>query len=152
MKKVIVLVAMFGLGLMKGQTLNSKGLYEDNDGALFNGVVSQVQNGTRTELQVKEGVIEGQADYYYASGRLMETGYFHLGQKDRKWTRYAENGNVIAIGFYNLGKKTGTWLVFDEKGHKRFEMNYLDGAKTGIWTNWDEQGEIVSTVDHSKLN
>ena len=152
MKTLILSIAFCGLSFLNAQTLNEKGLYIDSEGGLFSGVVSQVQNSIKSEFTVKDGLVEGDASYFYASGRLMESGYFSKGQKDHKWTRYNENGAVMAIAFYNAGKKTGTWLVFDEKGNKRFEMNYSDGQKTGIWTNWDEKGEVLSQIDHSRLN
>jgi antitoxin component YwqK of YwqJK toxin-antitoxin module len=153
MKKLILTFAgVFALGLLTAQTLNEKGLYIDSEGELFSGTISQLQNTTKSQFSVKEGVIEGEAAYFYASGTLMESGFFTKGQKDQKWTRYSENGSVIAIAFYTLGKKSGTWLVFDDKGKKRFEMNYNDGQKSGIWTSWDENGALLSTVDYTKVN
>lgn len=161
MKKVVILVlSVLSLGVLNAQKLNDKGLYiNDNEnsanlynGELFNGILSETKNGIKSELTVKEGVVEGPATYYYASGNLMEQGMFTKGQKDQKWLRYNENGTTSAIAFYNLGKKTGTWLVYDENGKKRFEMNYTDGEKTGIWTNWDENGSVAGTKDYSHAN
>ncbi len=153
MKKLIFIFAsVFALGYFNAQTINDKGLYIDSDGELFNGTISQMQNNTKSAFTVKQGVIDGEASYFYASGKLMESGYFTKGQKDQKWTRYSENGSVMAIAFYALGKKSGTWLVFDDKGNKRFEMTYNEGQKSGIWTNWDESGEVLSTVDYTKVN
>lgn len=161
MKKVVVIVlSVLGLGVLNAQKLNDKGLYINDseltpnlfNSELFNGVISETKNGIKSELTVKEGVIDGPATYYFASGKVMETGMFTKGQKDHKWVRYNENGSTSAIAFYNLGKKTGTWLVFDETGKKRFEMNYKDGEKTGIWTSWDESGAVASTKDYSLAN
>lgn len=149
---VLMFAGVLVLGTASSQTLNENGLYTDNEGELFSGTISQVQNNTKSQFTVKNGVIEGEASYFYASGNLMEVGYFTKGQRDQKWTRYSEKGSVLGIAFYNLGKKSGTWLVFDDKGNKRFEMNYADGQKSGIWTNWDENGEILSTVDYTKVN
>ncbi len=151
-KSLLLLVSVFTLGNLNAQTLNDKGLYVDSEGQLFSGTLSQIQNNAKSQFTVKEGVIEGPTTYFYASGKLMEDGYFSNGQKDQKWTRYSENGKVIAIAFYTMGKKSGTWLVFDDNGKKRFEMNYNNGQKSGIWTNWDENGEILSTVDYTKVN
>lgn len=134
------------------QTQNAEGLYVDSEGNLFSGTVSKSVDGIKTDFAVKEGVIDGEAHYYYASGNLMESGMYVKGIKDSKWTRYSESGTVMAVAFYNMGKKTGTWLVYDEKGNKRYEMNYLNGEKTGVWTNWDENGMIASTKDYSKVN
>lgn len=160
MKKIaLITLSILGFGL-SAQTLNDKGLYINEgensaglfNGELFNGIISETKNGIKSELTVKEGVVEGEATYYYASGKVMEKGIYTKGQKDQKWTRYNENGSVSAIAFYNLGKKTGTWLVFDENGKKRFEMNYNNGEKTGVWTNWDENGVVVNTKDYSMAN
>lgn len=151
-KLVLVVCSVLSFGTFLAQSLNNNGLYVDSDGSLFNGKISQTQNQIKSDFNVKEGVITGEANYYFASGNLMESGYFTAGKKDQKWTRYNENGSIAAIAFYALGKKTGTWLVFDETGKKRFEMTYEDGQKAGVWTNWDENGAIVSTKDYSKVN
>lgn len=161
MKKIVIVVlSVLSVGFLNAQKLNDKGLYINEgentanliNGELFNGVITDTKNGIKSELTIKEGVVEGPASYYFASGKLMETGIFTKGQKDQKWVRFNENGSTSAIAFYNLGKKTGTWLVYDENGKKRFEMNYEDGEKTGIWTSWDENGSVASTKDYSHAN
>jgi antitoxin component YwqK of YwqJK toxin-antitoxin module len=158
-KSVFILAALLSLNVLHAQTLNEKGLYVDDNytaalfnGELFNGVVTKTQDGIKSEFTVQEGVLNGAANYYYASGKLMESGTFTKGQKDQKWVRFTENGAVSAIAFYNLGKKTGTWLVFDENNKKRFEMNYDNGEKSGVWTSWDENGAVAATKIYGQLN
>lgn len=153
MKKIGFLVlSVLSLGILNAQTQNDRGLYINDNGSLFSGIVSKTQNDIKSDFTVKEGVIDGEANYYYASGKIMESGMFTKGQKDQKWVRYNENGTTSAIAFYNLGKKTGTWVVYDENGKKRFEMNYANGEKTGVWTNWDENGVVAGTKDYSHSN
>ena len=153
MKKMFfLLIAAFSASFLSAQVQNEKGLYIDSDGELFNGIISTTHNNLKADLTVKEGIIEGDVTYFYASGAKMETGSFTKGQRDQKWIRYSESGKISAIAFYSLGKKTGTWLVFDDNGNKRFEMNYNDGLKTGVWTTWDENGAVASSKDYSKLN
>lgn len=161
MKKLVVLVlSVVSFSFLNAQKLNDKGLYvnESENGAtqfsgeLFSGVLSETKNGVKSELTIKEGVVEGEATYYSASGKLLEKGTFKQGKKDQKWVRFNTNGTTSAVAFYNLGKKTGTWLVYDENGKKRFEMNYADGEKTGVWTNWDENGAVAGTKDYSHAN
>ncbi|PBQ32235.1 hypothetical protein CNR22_10785 [Sphingobacteriaceae bacterium] len=161
MKKLVVLVlSVVSFSFLNAQKLNDKGLYVNESenaatqfsGELFTGVLSETKNGIKSELTVKEGVVEGEATYYSASGNLLEKGTFTKGQKDQKWVRFNANGTTSAVAFYNLGKKTGTWLVYDENGKKRFEMNYADGEKTGVWTNWDENGAVAGTKDYSHAN
>lgn len=145
-------LSVVSLSLLNAQTQNDKGLYIDSEGELFSGTITNTQDNIKCEMNVSAGVVNGPTNYYFASGKLMESGTFTNGVKDQKWTRYNENGTTSAIAFYNLGKKTGTWLVFDEKGNKRFEMNYTNGEKTGQWTSWDESGAVANTKDYSKVN
>jgi len=153
MKKLaITLASILTLSFANAQTQNDKGLYIDNEGDLFSGTITKTQDNIKSEFNVTEGVITGKANYYYASGNLMETGTFTNGVKDQKWVRFNENGSTSAVAFYNLGKKTGTWMVYDDKGNKRFEMTYNNGDKTGVWTSWDENGAVASTKDYSKVN
>jgi antitoxin component YwqK of YwqJK toxin-antitoxin module len=153
MKKLaIAVLSVLSFSLLNAQTQNDKGLYIDSEGELFSGTISKTQDNIKCEMNVTAGVISGSANYYYATGQLMESGMFTNGVKDQKWVRYNENGTTAAIAFYNLGKKTGTWLVYGEKGNKRFEMNYSNGEKIGQWTSWDENGAIASTKDYSKVN
>jgi antitoxin component YwqK of YwqJK toxin-antitoxin module len=150
MKKLgFIIAAVLSLNLLSAQQLNDKGLYITSDGELFSGSITSHINNVKSKITVKEGVVAGEAEYFYASGSLMETGTFTDGKKDLKWTRFNENGTTSAIAFYTLGKKSGTWLVFDDAGKKRFEMNYNNGEKTGVWTNWDENGLVVNTKNYN---
>ncbi|MCE3260209.1 MAG: repeat variant [Bacteroidetes bacterium] len=148
--KTLIFLFITALSLsVQAQQLNEKGLYVDSDNGLFSGIITANNNGIRSEIQVKNGQINGEAIYYYASGNVMEKGNFADGKKDQKWIRFNENGTTAAVAFYNLGKKTGTWLVYDDKGNKRFEMNYTDGEKSGIWTIWDENGVVQNTKNYN---
>jgi antitoxin component YwqK of YwqJK toxin-antitoxin module len=151
-KLVFIVLSVLSLNFLNAQVQNDKGLYIESNGDLFSGTLTQTQNGIRSEFKVKDGIVDGEANYFYASGKTMETGTFTKGQKDQKWVRFNENGTTSAIAFYTLGKKTGTWLVYDENGKKRFEMNYTDGEKTGVWTSWDENGAAASTKDYTQSN
>jgi antitoxin component YwqK of YwqJK toxin-antitoxin module len=153
MKKAILFALVFtGISVLQAQTLNDKGLYVDSEGDLFSGTISKQQENVRCELQVKDGQLNGQANYYYASGKLMESGQFLNGQKNQKWERYNENGQVSAIAFYNFGKKDGNWVVFDDKGNKRYEMSYTDGKKSGVWLSYDASGVVIEKKDYSTVN
>jgi antitoxin component YwqK of YwqJK toxin-antitoxin module len=149
---ILVAIQVLCTGMLCSQTLNDMGLYVADDGTLFNGTITAHKNGVRSDLQVKDGQVNGEAAYYYASGSLMEKGVFKGGQKHDQWTRFNEQGKISAIAFYELGKKNGTWLVFDDKGIKRMEMHYRDGEKTGIWISWNESGGITDTKDYGKVN
>lgn len=152
MKNMIAICFFFLMTAATAQTLNEKGLYIDSEGNLFSGVITAMNNNVKSEMDVKEGVLSGKANFYFASGKLMEAGMMANGLKDGQWTRYSENGITSAIGFYAAGKKTGTWIVNDEAGKKRMEMNYSNGEKTGTWTSWDENGIVANTKVYGGAN
>ncbi len=152
MKNLITICFLFLMTAANAQTLNEKGLYIDSENNLFSGVITAMNNTVKSEMEVKEGVINGKANYFFASGKLMEAGMMANGLKDGQWTRYTETGLTSAIGFYSAGKKSGTWTVFDETGKKRMEMNYSNGEKAGTWTSWDENGAVASTKTYGGAN
>jgi antitoxin component YwqK of YwqJK toxin-antitoxin module len=132
---------------------NDKGLYANEDGSLYTGLLENDENGIKKSvIQVKEGQLDGEAKYFYTSGKLMETGMFAKGLRSGKWVRYNETGMMTGFALYKDGKKDGTWLVFDDNGKKCFEMTYKNGEKTGVWNSWDETGNLVSTKDYSQVN
>ncbi|MBA3662836.1 MAG: hypothetical protein H0W61_01320 [Bacteroidetes bacterium] len=149
---ILIFVFILTCRLSMAQNLNDIGLYVNSEGDLFNGVLTVQKDKVKSELSVRNGVIEGPANYFYASGNLMESGNFTGGKKDQKWIRYNENGVITATAFYSLGKKAGIWQVFDDNGKIRFEMKYQDGEKTGIWTSWDESGIVSNTKNYSVSN
>lgn len=132
---------------------NENGFYLNPDGTYYTGVLETNENGVKKSvLEVNNGQLNGEATYYYASGKLMETGYFNNGQRDGKWIRYNESGIMVGLAAYSMGKKHGTWLVWDDNGKKRFEMNYKMGEKSGVWFNWDENGQLLSSKDFGQIN
>lgn len=155
MKKVSIILfffvmAQFAIAQVKQ---NDNGLYADANGKLYTGVLETEENGTKKSvIEVKDGQINGEAKYYYASGKLMETGSFEKGVKSGKWIRYNESGLMIGLAAYKAGKKDGTWMVWDDSGKKRFEMTYKDGEKTGVWNQWDEKGDLFASKDYGQVN
>ncbi len=150
---ILALMILLAPGLLSQISLNEKGLYQDRDGALFTGKLESNENGIKTSaLEIKEGNLNGEAQYFYASGKLMETGSFENGVKNGKWTRYNESGVTVGLAIFNAGKKNGTWLVWDDTGNKLFEMHYSNGEKTGTWYNWDPSGQLISSKDFSNGN
>lgn len=155
MKKISFILGLIMLAVFANAQVkqNSDGLYANADGTLFTGTLNLDENGVKKSiLEITAGQINGEAKYYYASGKLMETGMYEKGLKAGKWIRYNESGLMTGLAAYSAGKKDGTWIVWDDNGKKRFEMNYKNGEKTGIWNNWDENGAVVSTKDYGQAN
>ena len=144
------MIAQFAISQVKQ---NDKGLYTNADGSLYTGTLETDENGAKKSvIEVIDGQINGEAKYYYASGKLMETGSFEKGLKAGKWIRYNESGTMIGLAAYKAGKKDGAWMVWDDSGKKRFEMSYKDGEKTGVWNQWDEKGDLLASKDYGQVN
>jgi len=152
MKKLVIVCFFFFAVAAQAQQLNEKGLYIDSEGNLFSGVITAMNNGVKSQLEIKDGLPDGKSAYFFNSGKIMESGWMAMGLKTGLWTRYTETGKVVATGYYESGKKTGTWLVYDENGSKRMEMNYANGEKTGTWTSWDESGAVAGTKIYGGAN
>ena len=148
------LLFLLSFSITKAQiTKSSEGFYTDASGNLFTGLVEQkMENESKFTLQILNGKEEGEANYFYASGKIMEKGNFSEGKKSEEWKRYSENGNLIGMGIYLNGKKNGNWLVWDDKGNKLFEMNYENGEKSGTWQQWDVAGNLVNETVYGIRN
>lgn len=67
--------------------------------------------------QLKAKFIKVDADwvevvYFFESGAIKETGYFHKGQVAGKWITYNENAELVAMGEFKDGKRVGNWSFF----------------------------------------
>jgi len=156
MKKLSLLLAMLitGLNLDAQNVKLVNGLYQDENGGLFSGLlVTKNENSIKAnELNVVAGKLDGSVTYYYPNGKVLETGSFTQGIKSGLWIRYAQTGAKTAWGAYEAGKKHGNWMVWDESGNKRFDMHYDAGQKAGVWSSWDEKGELIATNSYGTVN
>ncbi|HXB39667.1 MAG TPA: hypothetical protein VNZ49_03945 [Bacteroidia bacterium] len=149
---ILGVLILLAIGAKAQVTLNEKGLYQDKDGALYTGVLETTENNQKCVIEVRDGYANGEAKYYYASGKLMEIGFFENGLKNGKWLRYNESGIAVGLALFTAGKKNGTCLVWDDKGRKLFEMHYANGEKTGTWFNWDDKGVLIGSKDFGNAN
>ena len=155
MKKIGFILSFFVLTMFVNAQVkqNENGLYANINGTLYTGILETMENGIKkSEMEIEDGLPNGKVSYYYASGKVMESGFYDRGQKHGKWLRFNEAGIEVGLAIYHLGKKNGTWIVWDDAGKKRFEMHYHMNEKTGVWNSWDEKGELVSTQDYSQVN
>jgi antitoxin component YwqK of YwqJK toxin-antitoxin module len=103
------------------------------------------QNGT-TEF-IEDGNIKVQVSptggntaivkKYDEEGRLIESGSWKNGYKDKSWVSYDAKGNVAVIGNFDNGVRNGTWLVFDTNGKVKYEIVY-------------EKNRVISSIDWEK--
>lgn len=106
-------------------------------------------------LSYQNGLLNGQADYYYPDGKPHFHGIYTDGQRtgvwkqwdidgkygigsfkeevpEGSWTFYYADGSLRSAGRFHLGKKNGIWTEYSENGDIA-EGNYLDGLTDGTW-------------------
>jgi antitoxin component YwqK of YwqJK toxin-antitoxin module len=127
--------------------------YYSENGELFSGqYFSYFENGSKkSSLSISDGMINGAVTYFFADGKIMETGNYSNNEKDGAWIRWDSEGNKTAEAFFVSGKKNGLWMVWDSKGIKRYEMTYVMGEKTGIWYMWDENGKLIGEKNYGSI-
>jgi antitoxin component YwqK of YwqJK toxin-antitoxin module len=61
--------------------------------------------------------------YFFESGVIKETGFFHKGKVAGKWITYNENSQLVAMGEFTNGKRSGSWSYFVD-GELAHSKNY----------------------------
>ena len=153
MRSILFIAALVLTLSTTAQDINiENGLY-CKKGAVYSGPIKLMDNTGKTQslLMVVDGKLQGEAIYYYESGKIMETGSFIAGVRNGTWIRMDENGNKTGEGQYFNGQKHGKWFIWDENGNKRYEMSYIHGEKASTWYNWDENGTLVASANYEKM-
>jgi antitoxin component YwqK of YwqJK toxin-antitoxin module len=76
------------------------------------------EDGTiASEVQYLNGLANGMAKYYTASGVLQEKGLYKEGMKNGDWFQFQKNGQDVAVeGAYKNDQATGTWYYYSSRG------------------------------------
>ena len=131
MKKIIVLlVALFLIVCCENNTdkKNEKKIKVEN--------LVEVKNGIFTEWYPGKKQIKFQG------------GQDELGNRDGKWTFYAENGTELSFTLFDHGKKEGFSLVKYPNGRIHYRGEYQNDQMIGLWSTYDEKGNLISEKDY----
>lgn len=80
----------------------------------------------------RDGILDGPAAGFYASGRKHALGAYRNGKKEGEWRFWQESGRPIAKGRYENGLRHGTWTLWDAKGTHSRRVDYVrDVAQSG---------------------
>ena len=165
MKKLVFLIATLFMGssfaqeidLSKDSALSKNvtfknGLYLYNELAYTGKYLVYYSSGlVKEELNIKGGLLSGDAIKYYENGAKMEVRHFENNLKFGLWASYSNSGTLTAEASYKNDKKDGVWTIYSEKGAKLFKMEYTNGEKTGTWVQWDENGEMTNLKTYVSL-
>ena len=83
------------------------------------------ENGQKkSEVNVKDGKLNGKYTYWYENGQKMFEANFIDGKWDGKYTEWYENGQIDREGYFEDDKSVGWWRFWLEDGQIDYVKNY----------------------------
>ena len=97
-------------------------------------------------VEVKDGVF---TEWYPGKKQIkFQGGQDELGNRDGKWTFYAENGIELSFTIYDHGKKEGFSLVKYPNGRIHYRGEYQNDEMIGLWSTYDEKGNLITEKEY----
>ena len=97
-------------------------------------------------MEVKDGVF---TEWYPGKKQIkFQGGQDELGNRDGKWTFYAENGTELSFTLYDHGKKEGFSLVKYPNGRIHYRGEYQNDEMIGLWSTYDEKGNLITEKEY----
>ena len=97
-------------------------------------------------VEVKDGVF---TEWYPGKKSIKFQGVQdELGNRDGKWTFYAENGTELSFTLYDHGKKEGFSLVKYPNGRIHYRGEYQNDEMIGLWSTYDEKGNLITEKEY----
>ena len=97
-------------------------------------------------VEVKDGVF---TEWYPGKKSIKyQGGQDELGNRDGKWTFYAENGTELSFTLYDHGKKEGFSLVKYPNGRIHYRGEYQNDEMIGLWSTYDEKGNLITEKEY----
>lgn len=93
-------------------------------------------------LSYQNGLLNGQADYYYPDGKPKYHGMFTDGKKTGVWKQWDIDGKY-GIGSFKEDIPDGKWTFYYADGSLKSEGKFHNGQKNGIWTEYRENGDVA---------
>lgn len=99
-------------------------------------------------VEVKDGVF---TEWYPGKKSIkFQGGQDELGNRDGKWTFYAENGTELSFTLYDHGKKEGFSLVKYPNGRIHYRGEYQNDEMIGLWSTYDENGNLITEKEYGE--
>lgn len=99
------------------------------------------------ELLYQDGVLEGDAKYYYPSGINKSVGQFKNDNQQGLWTYYDSTGARIAEGKFENGERDSIWQYYDPVTQQvlafiTYDYGVLEGENVGFYRGGSKRFEI----------
>jgi antitoxin component YwqK of YwqJK toxin-antitoxin module len=97
-------------------------------------------------VEVKDGVF---TEWYPGKKQIkFQGGQDELGNRDGKWTFYAENGTELSYTQFSGGKKDGYSLVKYPNGNIHYTGEYQNDEMVGVWSTFDAKGNLLTKKEY----
>ena len=105
------------------------------------------KNGAlKEEFHFVDGILNGQATFYYNDSTVKRTGSYNDGKLDGKWAYYNSEGKRIMEVHFDNGKMEGTFVSWYCTGVIKEKGIYTNNKRRGEWINYDEAGMITEQL------
>lgn len=106
--------------------------------------VIRYENDTiASEGAYKNGYIEGEWIYRNEAGTVTaKVGYRH-GKANGNAIYYFDSGKIMIEGSYAMGRQHGTWVWYHENGTKESRVDFIQDKKQGEQIFWNEAEKVI---------
>ena len=99
-------------------------------------------------VEVKNGIF---TEWYPGKKQIkFQGGQDEKGNRNGKWTFYAENGTELSFTLFDHGKKEGFSLVKYPNGRIHYRGEYQNDEMIGLWSTYDEKGNLITEKDYGE--
>ncbi len=93
-------------------------------------------------------VQNGQAKFYYPSGKVASEGTMLNGKPDGYWKTYYENGTLKSEGNRKNHQLDSSWKFYSEQGALTTEYFYRDGKKNGLKKSYNSETQKLVSEEY----
>jgi antitoxin component YwqK of YwqJK toxin-antitoxin module len=95
-----------------------------------------------SELNFKNGMLNGPYFNYWENGKLKESGSYSNGKRNGDYKYYDAKGHLLLEGQLENGKKSGFWIAWYDETQKEEERFYKNDMLDGKYSYWYIDGSL----------
>ena len=99
-----------------------------------------------TKVNYKDGLLDGEALFFYGENIVETETFFVSGKIDGKINIFSRKGTQLLNGFYKDNKREGVWRLYYQSGELKTVIPYLKGVKNGEVLIYDKGGMVVQNL------
>ncbi len=95
-----------------------------------------------SELNFKNGMLNGQSANYWENGKMKDENTFVNGKKNGVFKKYDSKGRLLIAGEMKDGMKNGLWTTWYDETQKEEERSYKNDLLEGEYSYWFIDGSL----------